>query len=96
MGKYDEIEGIVICPYCKEKTIINIQIKWLSYPLRSFKTYHISEDIPCVDGVYTGASTVRHLLADKCEHCNQTIEITARVLNGKLDAIVPVNVLNKE
>ena len=89
MGVYDQIEGVVVCPHCGKETTVNCQIKWLSYPLRSFTTYHVGDDIPCVDGIYTGASTVRQTLVDNCKQCNHSINFVARVLNGKLCKLIP-------
>lgn len=87
MGMYDQIEGLVKCPYCGETTTVNCQIKWLSYSLRKLKTYHVGDDIPCVDAIYTGATTVRPVLTDRCEHCNHSIRFTATVKDSKLSSI---------
>lgn len=90
MGMFDKIEGTVRCPYCGEQTIVNCQIKWLTESLRKCKTYHVGDKIPCVDAIYTGGSTVRTVLVDKCKNCNHSIKMIAKVLNGKLDNISPV------
>ena len=74
MGMYDYIEGEIICPYCKQRTVVNSQIKWITYELRKLHTYYIDEDIPCTDAIYTGASCVRTLLCDKCNNMCQFVK----------------------
>lgn len=46
--------------------------------------------MPCIDATYTGATTVRKWLDDKCKNCNKTINLTATVKDGKLYSIDPL------
>lgn len=90
MGMYDEIKGEVICPYCKQKTTVDSQIKWMTRELRSLHIYHVGENIPCVDAIYTGASTVRPFLKSICKNCLKYINFTVTVKDGKVISIDPI------
>lgn len=90
MGMYDYIEGEIKCPYCNNITLVNTQVKWIVPSWRMLKTYHVGDDIPCIDAIYTGASTVRQTMTNKCKSCGHRIKFVARVFEGKLLSIDPV------
>lgn len=90
MGMFDEIEGNVTCPYCGQVTTVRCQVKWLVPELRSCNIYHVGDYMPCIDATYTGATTVRKWLDSKCKNCNEIINLTATVKDGKLYSIDPL------
>lgn len=76
MGMFDYIFGTVTCPYCKEKTRVEDQIKWLDD--RSLTTYKVGDEIDIdYDGVYGWGSYVRPHLHSPCEKCGRDVKFEA-------------------